>query len=179
LASTQAIPDQKETGVIEVVSFAEHHLAGVIDVILPIQQSEFSVPITRDAQPDLRNILGFYQKGKGNFWVALSGLEVIGTLALLDIGNGQGALRKMFVKAPFRGARHGVAHRLLEVLLQWCALRDVREIYLGTTAQFLAAHRFYEKNGFDEIPQAELPGAFPVMAVDTKFYRFKFADVAA
>jgi hypothetical protein len=42
--STQA--DQRHTGVIEVVSFVERHLTGVIDVILPIQQAEFGVPVT-------------------------------------------------------------------------------------------------------------------------------------
>jgi hypothetical protein len=47
----------------------------------------------------------------------------------------------------------------------------VRDIFLGTTGKFLAAHRFYEKNAFTEIDAAELPPAFPRMAVDTKFYR--------
>jgi RimJ/RimL family protein N-acetyltransferase len=47
----------------------------------------------------------------------------------------------------------------------------VTEIYLGTTAEFLAAHRFYEKNGFKEIAKSQLPPAFPIMAVDTKFYK--------
>ena len=155
----------------EIVPFSEKHLSGVVDVILPIQQSEFCIPITLDAQPDLLDILGFYQKGSGNFWVALHGSEVVGTIALLDIGDGKGALRKMFVKERFRGAVHGVARRLLQVLLDWCRLHGVREIYLGTTAKFLAAHRFYEKNGFSEIEQSALPAAFPVMAVDTKFYR--------
>jgi hypothetical protein len=46
----------------------------------------------------------------------------------------------------------------------------VRELYLGTTAKYLAAHRFYEKNGFREIARTALPESFPVMAVDTKFY---------
>lgn len=46
----------------------------------------------------------------------------------------------------------------------------MRGIYLGTTARYLAAHRFHEKNGFTDIPQADLPPAFPVMSVDTKFY---------
>ena len=49
----------------------------------------------------------------------------------------------------------------------------VREVYLGTTAKFLAAHRFYEKNGFVEIDHSELPESFPVMVVDTKFYRLE------
>jgi hypothetical protein len=48
----------------------------------------------------------------------------------------------------------------------------MREIYLGTTAKFLAAHRFYEKNGFEELLQSELPARFPLMSVDTKFYRY-------
>jgi GNAT superfamily N-acetyltransferase len=156
--------------VIEIVPFEPSHAAGVVAVILPIQQSEFEIPITLDAQPDLRDIPGFYQRDNGNFWVALDGGEVVGTVALLDIGNGQGALRKMFVSAEHRGAKSGVAKRLLETLLAWCQTRGVREVYLGTTAKFLAAHRFYEKSGFREIARAELPASFPVMEVDTKFY---------
>jgi N-acetylglutamate synthase-like GNAT family acetyltransferase len=111
--------------------------------------------------------------------VALQGSEIIGTISLLDIGNWQGALRKMFVKEQFRGSTHGVSHRLLRVLFEWCELRGVREIYLGTTAKFLAAHRFYEKKGFSEIYQAELPVSFPVMAVDTKFYKYVITNDGA
>jgi GNAT superfamily N-acetyltransferase len=156
--------------VIEVVPFSSGHAAGVIDVILPIQQIEFGIPVTLEDQPDLLDIPGFYQKGQGNFWVALSGTEVVGTVALLDIGNAQGALRKMFVRPPFRGSGYGVASRLLATLLGWCERERIRQVYLGTTAKFLAAHRFYEKNGFTEIGKSELPAAFPVMSVDTKFY---------
>ena len=161
---------------IQIVPFLEHHLSGIVDVILPIQQSEFSIPITLDAQPDLLDIPGFYQKGKGNFWVALHDSEVVGTIALLDIGGGQGALRKMFVKDKYRGLMQGVARKLLRVLLDWCNLHDVGELYLGTTAKFIAAHCFYEKNGFSEIKQSELPVSFPVMSVDTKFYKYLIAN---
>jgi len=155
---------------IEVVPFSAQHHAGVIDVILPIQQSEFGIPITLEDQPDLRDISGFYQRGAGNFWVALSGARVVGTISLRDIGNAQGALRKMFVHAEFRGPRLGVARRLLDTLLGWCEREQIREIFSGTTARFVAAHRFYEKNGFREIAKSELPPTFPVMSVDTKFY---------
>jgi N-acetylglutamate synthase-like GNAT family acetyltransferase len=65
---------------------------------------------------------------------------------------------------------HAVARRLLETLLAWCNQRGIRDVFLGTTARFLAAHRFYEKNGFRAIDRAALPQAFPVMTVDTKFY---------
>jgi N-acetylglutamate synthase-like GNAT family acetyltransferase len=155
---------------IEIVPFVPEHAAGVVAVILPIQQAEFDIPITLDAQPDLLDISAFYQQGHGNFWVALKDGKVVGTVALLDIGNGQAALRKMFVRAEYRGAEHRVANRLLETLITWSQVRGLQSIYLGTTSKFLAAHRFYEKNGFREVTSAELPTAFPVMAVDTKFY---------
>jgi GNAT superfamily N-acetyltransferase len=76
----------------------------------------------------------------------------------------------MFVARSHRGAQNGVAAALLHVLLTWCRDRGIRRIFLGTTARFLAAHRFYEKNGFREIRREALPPSFPVMVVDTKFY---------
>lgn len=148
---------------------------GVIDTILPIQQIEFKVPVTLADQPDLLDIPGFYQSGNGNFWLALSDKscstgEVIGTIALRDFGNGRGALRKMFVQGPWRGPEHRVAAQLLNALLRHARERDMREIWLGTTAVMPAAHRFYEKNGFQLTEAAQLPPDFPRMAVDTRFY---------
>ncbi|MBP6900495.1 MAG: GNAT family N-acetyltransferase [Burkholderiaceae bacterium] len=145
--------------------------AAVAALILPIQQAEFGIPITLADQPDLADIHGCYQHGRGNFWVAEADGRIVGTIALQDIGQGQAALRKMFVAQPWRGREHGVAQRLLDTLLDWAAGHGLSHIYLGTTAQFLAAHRFYEKNGFDQIDPAELPPAFVRMAVDTRFYR--------
>ena len=156
---------------ISVHRYAPEHADGVIAVILPIQRLEFGVPITLEAQPDLADIPGYYQTGAGNFWVALDDGRVVGTIGLLDIGNRQAALRKMFVTASHRGSEHGVAKQLLAVLIDEASAQGLTEIFLGTTDRFLAAHRFYEKNSFAEIPRASLPAAFPVMAVDSKFYR--------
>lgn len=155
---------------IEILPFSPQHAAGVIEVILPIQQEEFGIPITLENQPDLNDIAGFYQQGNGNFWVAVDGGKVVGTVSLLDIGKRQMALRKMFVAATHRGKEHGAAKRLLDGAIAWAREKGVTQIYLGTTAKFLAAHRFYEKNGFRLVEKAGLPQAFPVMAVDTRFY---------
>jgi hypothetical protein len=46
----------------------------------------------------------------------------------------------------------------------------VKDVYLGTTETFLAAHRFYQRNGFQQIASSELPPSFPKMALDTRFY---------
>jgi N-acetylglutamate synthase-like GNAT family acetyltransferase len=150
--------------------------AAIAAVILPIQQLEFGIPVTLETQPDLSDIQAFYQHGCGNFWVAEVDGNIVGTIALLDIGNGNAALRKMFVAAPFRGRELGVAGKLLDALLAHAHTNGIAEIFLGTTDKFLAAHRFYEKRGFRELPKAELPKAFPVMAVDSKFYVLRVAE---
>ncbi len=95
----------------------------------------------------------------------------MGTIALLDIGFAMGALRKMFVAKNYRGPEYGVSKGLLKTLMNWASEKRVEEIYLGTTDRFLAAHRFYEKNGFKQVCKHELPKSFPVMVVDTVFYK--------
>lgn len=147
----------------------------VLAVILPIQREEFGIDIMAGDQPDLNGIGDFYQTGRGGFWVAEHEGTIVGTIGLKDIGpdrdaKAQAALRKMFVAAPYRGRPHGVATHLLGHLLAEAGAQGVEEIFLGTTDRFLAAHRFYEKNGFAEITRRALPATFPVMAVDTKFY---------
>lgn len=147
--------------------------AGVIDTILPIQQQEFGIPVTLADQPDLQDIHAHYRRGAGDFWVATAEGRVVGTIGLLDIGQGQAALRKMFVAPAWRGREHGVAAVLLQTLLDHCRGRGLHTVLLGTTDKFLAAHRFYEKQGFELIERDRLPPAFPVMAVDTRFYRLQ------
>ena len=156
---------------IQIVPFVSRYTEGVGALIIGIQRDEFGIPITLEDQPDLDDIAAYYQRGAGNFWVALADSEVVGTVALLDIGNQQGALRKMFVHASYRGREHGVSARLLDTLLDWSRARALKEIYLGTTEKFLAAHRFYERNGFAQIAATDLPPSFPKMAFDTRFYR--------
>ena len=145
--------------------------ARVADMIVHIQQEEYQIPITREQQPDLQDIAGFYQQGNGNFWIAPMEDQVIGTVALLDIGEQQVALRKIFVHESYRGKTWGVSHALLQQAIDWAKEQGLHAIYLGTTPQFKAAHRFYEKNGFIEISEEELPSTFPILEVDKKFYR--------
>lgn len=151
----------------------------VANLIISIQKTEFEIPITLEQQPDLNDINSFYQINNGNFWVALVNDKVVGTIALLDIGNNQGALRKMFVAAAYRGKDFGVGQKLLDNLLEWAKQKQFKEILLGTTAKFLAAQRFYEKNGFIEIAKELLPANFPIMTVDVKFYKHILESHAA
>jgi N-acetylglutamate synthase-like GNAT family acetyltransferase len=159
-----------------VQEYIETYKDEMIDLILNIQQKEFGIPIRREDQPDLADVKNFYQTGNGNFWVALCQDKVVGTISLKDIGNRQGALRKMFVKSEYRGTPFKTAQHLLDSLLAWAHVRVLTDIYLGTTAKFLAAHRFYEKNHFECVSTDQLPSSFPIMKVDTRFYHLKLQN---
>jgi putative acetyltransferase len=159
---------------IEITTYSDKYLPHIIDLILSIQQKEFNIPVTLEGQPDLQQIPEVYQTGRGNFWVALNDEQPVGTIGLIDIGENMGVIRKMFVHAAYRGTVHGVAHQLLKALLQWAEQQQMKSLYLGTVETLQASHRFYEKNGFTRIPMQELPKQFPLMKVDTIFYKYEF-----
>lgn len=159
---------------LEIGEYADRYKNDVIQMILKIQQEEYQLPITADDQPDLANIEAFYQQDDGNFWVALDNDVVVGTIAMRNMGNKNAVLRKMFVKKEYRGKDRGVSNNLLSRLLNCAKDKGYNKIFLGTTPRFLAAHRFYEKNGFQEIDEKDLPANFPIMEVDKKFYCYSF-----
>lgn len=147
------------------------HCDEIIDLILSIQQNEFNLDITINQQLDLRDIETNYHQGGGNFWGVFSGVELIGTIAIINCGRQTGCIRKMFVKKEYRGRELGTAQLLLSTLLRFCEENKIIHIYLGTVHQLKAAHRFYERNGFTLIDPAVLPPHFPLMATDNMFYQ--------
>lgn len=142
----------------------------IIDIILPIQQIEFNVPITLEAQPDLLDIETNYHQTGGNFWGATYNEQLVGTIALIAFGDNAAAIRKMFVLKEYRGKEFGIAQLLLDNLIAYCRQNNITSIYLGTVEVLKAAHRFYEKNGFTRLAKHDLPKSFPLMAADTIFY---------
>jgi GNAT superfamily N-acetyltransferase len=158
------------TDKIEISIYHPKYEDQVIELILKIQQDEFGLPITLNDQTDLLSIPTFYQQGNGNFWVALDRDKVIGTIAAIDIGNSQLALRKMFVDVNYRSDSIGIAKKLMRYLINWSKNKNIQKIYLGTIDKLKAAHRFYEKNGFLLVSTSELPISFPVMEGDNRFY---------
>ena len=159
---------------IEIIQHNRQYEQETIDLIVGIQAGEFGLPITAGDQPDLRKVDTFYQQGKGNFWIAVHKGRVAGSIALIDIGNNETALRKMFVHPDYRGKEKGVAQKLMDELFSWCRQQGVQNIYLGTVEQFKASHRFYEKNGFRATDKLHLPVTFPAMPLDTIFYTYTF-----
>jgi len=148
----------------------------IVELILPIQQIEFNVPVTLAQQSDLLDIESFYIAPGGNFWGAFSEGQLVGTIALIDIGHNAGAIRKMFVRKAFRGKEFGIAQRLFETLAAYCRDRRISDLYLGTVSVLKAALRFYERNGFHRLEKTELPGYFPLMAADDIFYHLHLVN---
>ncbi|KIO75866.1 GNAT family acetyltransferase [Pedobacter lusitanus] len=142
----------------------------IIDLILTIQRQEFNIPITAEDQPDLREIDEFYKEPGGEFWIAKHNDQVIGSIALINIGEGIGVIRKMFVHKDYRGKEKGIAQQLLERLIAYAAAKGINAIYLGTVQILKAAIRFYERNGFVSVEKANLPAAMPLMKLDTHFF---------
>jgi GNAT superfamily N-acetyltransferase len=170
--------EQRETKT-KIEPFRAARQTGVIELILPIQEEEFGVALTIEDQPDLLTIPAFYQHGNGNFWTAVYEGKVVGSVALVDMGNNEVALRKMFVAKEFRGQERGLSQRLLDTAFAWCKQKGIAKIFLGSAAAYHSAHAFYEKNGFKEISPNDLSAAFPRMPVDTVFYRYDFAPASS
>ena len=164
---------------IRLAPFEAQHAAAVSQLIVSIQREEFGFDIDLERQPDLSAIPAYYQQGAGNFWVALDQDQVVGTIALKDIGQHGVALRKMFVATEYRGSALGVASKLLHAALDWAKQHAVQSVFLGTTDKFRAAHRFYEKHGFALIDKTLLPASFPFMPVDTRFYQLNLRQTDA
>ncbi len=155
----------------QITQFEQQCTEEICHLILNIQQNEFKVPITLEDQPDLLIISEVYQQNNGNFWVAVADGAVVGTIGLIDCGEGIGCIRKMFVHAEWRGKGRGVAQQLFDTLEEWAVGNGMHELYLGTIERLQAAIHFYERNGFEPVAKEALPDLFPRMAVDTHFFR--------
>lgn len=154
---------------IQIIPFKNEFQDQLVKLILDIQQLEFNVPITAADQPDLFTIDDFYRKSGGEFWVAVADGKVVGSIALIRIGNQAGVIRKMFVAKDFRGKESGIGQRLFDHMLAYCTENHITNLYLGTVSQLAAALRFYERNGFITISKEDLPADFPLMQVDNVF----------
>lgn len=151
--------------------FEPKYQAGLVSMIERIQVNEFHLPIDESQRKELESIPDTFRKENGNYWVALFNEKVIGSIAVLDIGNNAFELRDVFLDKEYRGPITDFAKKLLNTVIDWSNQHQVTTIYLGTTLFFERAHKFYEKNGFIEIPKSALPPYCKPMECDKKFYK--------
>jgi GNAT superfamily N-acetyltransferase len=88
----------------------------------------------------------YFSAGSG-FWLARSGDNIIGCIALRRRDLPLAAeIKRMYVRPEARG--QGVAQQLLEAAERFALVAGYQWIYLDTADDMKAAARFYQRNGF-------------------------------
>ena len=143
----------------------------IINMIEIIQKDEFLLPITNEINNCiLKAEEEFYYHNSYNFWYATDNKGmIIGSIGLNKLGANRAEIKKFFVDQRYRGK--GVAQKLLKTLLKSAFKHQFDELYLGTVDILQAAVRFYEKQGFSQISEHQLPQGFNKCPLDTVFFK--------
>lgn len=147
---------------IEILPFIKEYQDEITIMVQEIAQ-EFVVPIsngTKAVTPSL-----------DHYWVAFHAKELVGTVGILNGDSHFSILKNLFVKKAYRGKEQGIAQLLLDKVVATLREENRGCIYLGTMEQFVAAHHFYQKNGFQRIPKEQLPLFFIANPIDAVFYK--------
>ncbi len=127
--------------------YSDKYKDQVIDIIGQTL-AEISVIDKKDLpidDEDLQKIAEIYS-GKSRFWVALDNDDVIGTVAIKDLGQNVAKLKRMFVLVHYHGS--GVGQKLLNHATDYAKGQGFIKLILNTHNLMKRAHRFYEKNDF-------------------------------
>lgn len=153
---------------IKILPFEKRYQKDVETLMTEISK-EFEVPIS-SPKPQRK------RRSCDKLWIATNNESVVGTVGLIQLENKIVELKRMFVNKEFRGTEIGVSQLLLKTVMDWSSENRFSEIYLGTMHQFKAAHKFYEKNGFQRIEKSRLPKDLITNPIDSVFYKKELFD---
>jgi molybdopterin-guanine dinucleotide biosynthesis protein A/predicted GNAT family acetyltransferase len=128
-----------------IVPFEERHLNGFASLVsdtLP----EFGFGADPELDPDLEDPGGYYVA----LWIAERDGEVVGSVALRDLGDGALELKRMYLRPAERG--RGLGKRLLTTALDGARERGATMIRLDTSERMETAQALYEAYGFRRVP---------------------------
>ena len=158
----------------KVISYDNKYKNQVIDLVLYIQNVEYSVGLSIEDQPDLVDIKKSYFDDGGSFWIAIDDKDkVIGTLGLQKGEKNIGILKKFFVHKNHRGKEFGISMKLYEQLLKHAKMEKMNSIILDTPSIAIRAHSFYKKAGFKEITKKQLPISYEFADRDSLLFMLK------
>lgn len=149
-------------------AYSKQYQEQIIKLILSIQNEEAGIHLSLKEQQDLTDIPAYYDNAGGRFWLAVEGDKLVGTVALMSFCNGNGVLKKFFVKKEYR--QQGVGQMLYRTLLAYAKEQQFHTLLLDTPSVAKASHRFYEKAGFVKIDKAQLPFPYAYPDRDSLLY---------
>lgn len=129
---------------LRIVPFAPEHTDGFRSLVSDTLR-EFGFEPDPAIDSDLADPVGTYAA----LWVAVEGDDVVGSVALRNLGDGELELKRMYLRPAYRG--RGVGRRLLATALGWARVRGAHRIRLDTTEQMEAARHLYELHGFRRV----------------------------
>lgn len=152
----------------QIITYQEKYKQQIIDLILHIQNDEAKINLSLEEQPNLLDISDCYEKDGGEFWLAVEDDIVIGTLALMNKGNGNAVLKKGFVRADYR--KHGILGKLYATLLEFAKEKGITTFIFDTPSVATNCHSFFEKRGYRRITKEAL--TFPYEYPDRDSYLY-------
>ncbi len=156
---------------VKIRTFISSDSNSVNELIRGIQRTEFDFTEDDFPQPELLDIERFYIASGGNFWVAcLDDALIVGTAAMLDLGNGIAKLGRMFVHPVYRGSPWRIAQRLLDTAMGWAKSKGLKQVCFETTPEPCAAHYFYHRNKFIEVKSTDLPPEYKLCPYPSRFF---------
>jgi GNAT superfamily N-acetyltransferase len=130
---------------LEIVPFGHEHAEGFRSLVADTLR-EFGFEPDPQIDPDLVDPAAVYTA----LWVALADGDVVGSVALRDLGGNALELKRMYLRSAQRG--RGLGKRLLATALDWARANGAEVIRLDTSERMETAQRLYEAHGFRRVP---------------------------
>lgn len=135
------------------------------ELVFGILKSYGLDPSPKDTDADLYDLRGYYFDHGGDFAVLLEGEQIIGTVALFNLGSQVCELRKMYLDPAFR--RRGLGRQLLDYGLVKARELGYIRVTLETASELKEAVALYESYGFQRIePEHLAPRCDIAMSLD-------------
>jgi GNAT superfamily N-acetyltransferase len=109
----------------------------------------------KDFEAELAGLPGAYAPPAGGLWLARVDGEVAGGIALRPLGEGAAEMRRLWVRAPYRGLKLG--RGLARAALEGARAGGHQRLVLETLDFMTAAQALYAELGFQEAPKGDAP----------------------
>jgi putative acetyltransferase len=107
---------------------------------------EFGFELDPDFDSDLAHPAASYAA----LWILEDAGNVVGSVALRELGDGVVELKRMYLRPEARG--RGFGKQLLGVALEWARSNGKAAVRLDTSERMVAAQHLYEAHGFRRVP---------------------------